>query len=186
MAPWLDTDIGSVGVQGSASKSDGTLTVQGSGSDINGNADSFHFVYQPFTFSSGNGYIIAHVVNLQNTNAWAKAGVMIRETLTDTSRYAMMEITPGNSAAFQRRANVGGNTIRIVDSGGSSAPIWVKVVKSGKTFTGYKSSDGVNWTQVASSDIIMSNTVYIGLAVNSKNNAVLCTAVLDNVSFVSN
>ena len=71
----------------------------------------------------------------------------------------MMEITPGNSAIFQKRANVAGNTIRILDAGGSVAPIWLKLTRMGKRFTGYESVDGVNWITVGTSDIIMANNV---------------------------
>jgi hypothetical protein len=46
--PWRDTDIGDVGLAGSASETrDGDLIVNGACSDIWVTADSFHCVYQP-------------------------------------------------------------------------------------------------------------------------------------------
>ena len=80
---WVAQDIGTVGVTGSTTFSNGAFTLNGSGADIYGTADEFHFVYLPF---NGDGMLIAHVASIQNTNSWAKAGVMIRETLTNTSR----------------------------------------------------------------------------------------------------
>src|SRR5687768_1124962 len=45
-APWTSTDIGSVGLAGSGSETGGQFTVRGSGADIFGTADAFHYVYQ--------------------------------------------------------------------------------------------------------------------------------------------
>jgi hypothetical protein len=56
------------------------------------------------------------------------------------------------------------------------------LVRSGDTFTSYRSSDGVNWTTVGSVTISMSSNVYIGMLVCSHVNGTLCTATLDNVT----
>src|SRR5262249_39845732 len=176
-SPWLDQDIGSVGLAGSASYSSGTFSVKGSGTDISSTADAFHYVFQPL---SGDTQLIARVASQQNTNAWAKAGVMIRETLTPGSKHAMMVITPGNGAAFQRRVSTGGTSTST--SGGTAiAPYWVKIVRSGSNLSGHKSNDGVNWVLVGSDTITMGSTVYIGLAVTSHNNSVLNASTFDNV-----
>jgi hypothetical protein len=65
----------------------------------------------------------------------------------------------------------------------SGLPYWVKLVRSGSTFSSYASANGVNWVQVGSSRTIsMSQNVYIGLAVSANNNSALATAIFDNVS----
>src|SRR5437879_7609082 len=75
---WLDQDVGSVGVAGSANYANGTFTVAGAGQGTFFTAsDGFHFVYQPL---SGDGTMVARVVSLQGSSA-AQAGIMIRETL---------------------------------------------------------------------------------------------------------
>ena len=84
---WSNQDIGSVAVAGSASVSNGVFTLAGSGADIWGTADQFHFAYRTLT---GNGSIVARVATLQNVDQWTKAGVMIRASLTPGSRHAMM------------------------------------------------------------------------------------------------
>ena len=177
-SPWKNQDIGSVGLAGSSSYSNGTFTVKGSGDDIWNTADAFQYAYQSLT---GDGSIIARVASQQNTDPWAKAGVMIRETLTAGSTHAFMAITPGNGAAFQRRTTTGGSSL---NTGGYSvtAPYWVRLMRTGTTFTGFISSDGKNWTQVGSDTISMASSVYIGLAVTAHNNTVLNTSTFDNVS----
>ncbi len=177
-APWLQQDIGSPGLSGSATYSGGAFTINASGTDIEGSSDKFHYVYESL---SGDGTIVARVSSIENTDPWAKGGVMIRETLSADSRQAMMVLTPGNGLAFQRRLTTGGLT---VSTGGPwvAAPYWVKLVRSGSTFTGYASSNGTSWTQVGSDTISMATNVYVGLALTAHNNSTLCTAVLDNVS----
>jgi hypothetical protein len=59
----------------------------------------------------------------------------------------------------------------------------VKLVRSGNTFNGYTSPDGVDWVQVGTTQTVtMAQGVYIGLAVSGNNNSVLATATFDNVS----
>lgn len=177
-SPWLTQDVGSVGVPGDATFAGSTFTVKGSGADIWDTADGFRFVYRTL---SGNGEVIARVAGVQNTNAWAKAGVMIRETLAANSKHASMFLTPGNGLAFQWRSATGGASTHTA-GGAAAAPYWVRMVRSGSTFTAYKSTNGTTWTSVGSSTITMASSVYVGLAVTSHNNPVLCTSTMDNVS----
>ena len=178
-APWLKTDIGSVGLVGDASFASGVFTLRGSGTDIWDNVDAFHYVYQPL---NGNGQIVARVTGVQFTDEWSKAGVMIRESLTPNARHAAMFITPVNGAAFQRRTTAGGSSTHT--SGASvSAPYWIRLMRSGNLFTAYTSSDGVTWVQVGTPiTISMSANVFVGLAVTSHNNAASCTSTFSNVS----
>jgi tripartite motif-containing protein 71 len=175
--PWLTQDIGSVGLPGSAGFLNGVFTLKGSGADIWGTADAFRFVYKVMT---GDGQIIARVSALQNTNPYAKGGVMIRQSLAANSMHAMMDLRPTGGAEFSRRTSTGGTTAATTKTG-IAAPYWVRLVRSGSTFTGSVSSDGANWVQVGSSTINMTGSVYVGLIVNSHNNPVLCTATIDGV-----
>jgi hypothetical protein len=175
--PWQSQDIGPVGLAGSASVSGGTFTLNGSGADIWGGADQLNYVYQRLT---GDVTIVARVVSVGNTHPWAKTGVMIRETLDPSSRNALMALTPGNGLDFQKRLTSGGGTSRSATAG--VAPRWVKLVRSGNNFTGYQSSDGTTWTQVGTTTITMTSSVYAGLAVSSHDNTVLCNSIFDGVS----
>jgi len=179
--PWATQDIGAVGVAGSTSYSNGTFTVDASGADIWNKADEFRFVYETLP---NDGQIIARVATLENTNAWAKAGVMIRETLDANSRYAFTMVTPGNGTRFQVRTSTGGSATT-VGSGSGVAPYWVRVSRSGNTFTSAVSADGSSWTTLGSSTITMASTVYVGLALTSHNDSTLCTATFTDVSVIA-
>jgi Fibronectin type III domain len=176
--PWINSDIGNPGQTGSAFESGGIFTIEGGGRDIWETSDGFHFVYWQF---SGDGEAVARVLSLEDTDNWAKAGVMIRETLNDASAHAMTVITVGNGVAFQRRVTTGGNSFH-TSGGSASVPVWVRIVRSGDSFSSYSSANGVNWSQIGSPVTIpMPNDVYIGLAVTAHNDGTLCTAEFDNV-----
>ena len=149
---------------------------------IYGSTDGMHFVYQPL---SGNGSIVARVLNLRGGASSAQAAVMIRETLGATSTDAFMGYQ-GHYVYFWDRPTTGASTAYQSTNVYLSLPRWMEVVRNGNTFTGYTSSDGVNWAQVGSSvTISMAENVYIGLAVSSDSTSSLATATFDSVSINS-
>jgi glucuronoarabinoxylan endo-1,4-beta-xylanase len=181
--PWTAQDIGSVGVVGSTTYTNsvvtnGVFTVTASGNDIWNTADGCRFVYET---NGGNSTILARVRSEQSTNAMAKAGVMIRDSLNPGAANAFIGVTPGNGLIFQYRSSTGGGSISN-NVTGISAPCWVKLVRSGNTFTGYSAPDGTNWTQQGTATFTMASTAYLGLAVTAHNNSSLCMAAFDNVS----
>jgi hypothetical protein len=167
----------------------GTYTMTGSGADIwnigSGPGeyhDEFHFAYKMLT---GAGSIIARIESVENTNAWAKAGVMIRETLDGGSKHAFACITPANGVASQGRPDTSAASSNTNQSG-ITAPHWVKLERSiSGLFTVSHSADGSNWQPVTGTtalNISMGSNVYIGLAVTSHDAALTCQAVFSNVS----
>ena len=144
----------------------GVLTLTGDGTDIWGNADDFAFVYKSLT---GDGSIVARVVSLgTGTNTWAKGGVMIRADLTPgaTDAYMVMSAGAGNGASFQYRLTVNGGCVNLDAAAALPVPYWVKLTRTGSTFTGYVSADGKTWAQQGTPQTItMTNPVDIGICV---------------------
>jgi N-acetylneuraminic acid mutarotase len=175
--PWADRDIGDVGLAGSATQANNIYSIQGSGADIFDTRDAFHFVYQPLI---GDGEIVARVTSVGPTDAWAKAGVMIRESLSPHAAQAMMVLTPAMGSSFQDRASTAGTTSFTTPTDPTSP--WVRIVRSGNAFTGYRSANGHDWIQSGSATIPMSSTAYVGLAVTSHNNSQLNTSTFDHVT----
>jgi endonuclease/exonuclease/phosphatase family metal-dependent hydrolase len=173
---WSSRDIGAVGRAGTVVVSGDNVTMEGAGADVWGSADALHFVYRSM---SGDGTILTRVAGLEKVDSWTKAGVMMRETTSAGSRHAFMLVSAGNGSAFQRRASTGGSSSNT--SGGSgTAPYWVKLTRSGSTFTAYKSSNGSTWTRIGSQSISMASTIYVGLAVSSHASGTLATARFDS------
>ena len=175
---WTKQDIGSTGVAGTSTHSAGSYTLNGSGADIWGTADAFHYVWQTL---SGDGDITARVASVENTDAWAKAGVMIRESLTAGSKHAMIVVSPSSGISFQRRTATSGTSTSTTTTG-ITAPRWVRITRAGNTLTTYYSSNGTTWTTLGSDTVTMASSIQIGLAVTSHLNTTDCTAVFDNVT----
>ncbi|KQX45733.1 glycerophosphodiester phosphodiesterase family protein [Paenibacillus sp. Root444D2] len=180
---WNQQDIGAVEALGSSGWKNEQFTISASGYDIWAAADEFHYVYQPV---NGNVTIVAQVADMENTNGYAKAGIMIRETLDSGSKFADVVVTPSEGIKFQRRITTGQNltnTTGYSDSTAGKAPQFVKLVRSGDSFTAYNSTNGSTWQQIGSAvTVTMNSTVYVGLAVTSHNDGVLGNATFKNVS----
>jgi len=181
-AGWTDLDIGSPGMAGSASYNAGTFTVNGGGADIWYSSDQFNYVYQSLT---GDLTITAQVASQQNTDSWAKAGAMIRETTAANSTYVFVMVTPANGVNMQYRPVTGSNAVQLAQVAARVAPYWVRLVRSGNTFTGYSSADGVTWTQVGSISVTMASSAIAGLAVAAHNNSVLNTSTFNNIGITT-
>jgi hypothetical protein len=92
-----------------------------------------------------------------NTNAWAKAGIMVRNDITNSGAspgFLILAEAPGHGYVIQWDANGDGH----LDSnsapnneglGTAVYPTWLKLVRSGTTYTGYYSTDGSTWTLIA-------------------------------------
>jgi len=158
----------------------GTYTMTALGIDIWDEADELHFAYKEL---SGAAAIIAKVESLENTDPFAKAGVMIRDTLDADSRYAAVLVTPENGIRFQFRRTAGSETDRNFAEG-ITAPQWVKLERTAGGFVkALYSADGSAWTQLGMGAISMKMPVYIGLAVTSHNVNAACEAKFSNVNF---
>jgi hypothetical protein len=158
----------------------GTYTIISTGTDIWAAKDEFHFAFKEV---DGAVKIIAKVDSLENSNEFAKAGVMIRDTLDADSRYVGVFITPENGVRFQYRSDVGGITDReFVEE--ITAPQWVRLERtSGGLIRAYYSPDGNTWERFSLIQVTMTMPVYAGLAVTSHDINLTCEAVFSEVSF---
>lgn len=182
---WLSADIGP-GQQGSVVDSNGTFTITTLGGDIWQSTDRFHYMYTPL---SGDGEIIARVTGFTGDNGWRKAGVMIRETLNQSSRHIMAVMTGGNGggASVQWRSTANQNMQSAsFDSNPQSIPHWVRLVRQGNTFTAYHSNNGVTWTLHHTQEITMGTDVYIGIMASSHNTSNVAVATFTDVQVIDN
>ncbi|HEX9046235.1 MAG TPA: alginate lyase family protein, partial [Verrucomicrobiae bacterium] len=179
---FTDVDIGGASPAGTSSYSGGTWTVQGAGSEMWLANDSCHFSYVAIT---GDCAIIARVTSVQNTAAGAKAGVMMRTSLSQGSPRAWMAVTP----RIQFEQNIQGLGVYGGDNYACKAynipnpSYWVKLERVGAIITGYVSQDGCNW---AATDVGRFNgtppaTLYVGLMLCSLANGTLNTSTFSNV-----
>ncbi len=156
-----------------------TLYIDGNGADTWTTSDQFAAVFQTVT---GDFNATAKINYQENTNAWAKAGLMIRNDIRSPGSspgYVFMVITPGNDFAWQRDSDDDGYLDTNTGGGTTTYPAYVRVIKSGTSFSGYYSTDGQSWTLLSTATIgSASATQDVALATTSHS-----TGVLGNVTY---
>jgi regulation of enolase protein 1 (concanavalin A-like superfamily) len=182
---WSHADVGAVGAAGSASL-DGVVrdgeafTVSGSGTDIWNVSDQFHFVWKSVL---GDFTIDARVDSLQNTNAWAKAGIMVRANATDApSADAAIFVSAANGVVYQRRQSRGAFSSS-THGPAIAAPVWLRITRQALVITAlYRKNLTDAWTVLGREEIGgFPGAVDVGLAVTSHANGTLATAKFSGV-----
>jgi regulation of enolase protein 1 (concanavalin A-like superfamily) len=181
-AGWNQQDIGTVGLAGTTTFSGSAITLQGSGADIWETADGCHFLSQGI---SGDFVITVRLASMSNTDYWAKAGLMVRETNAAGSKNVSLLVTPESGGTrMQWRISGDGDTSDHRLSL-SNAPRWLRILRSGNTFIGWQSEDGATWTDQHTVTFPMNAAVQVGLAVTSHKNDTLNTATFQNVDIIA-
>ena len=149
---------GSCGTNGPAS--DCTQPLGPDGEEV---TDSFYFAHQPL---DGNGTITVRVTSLtgqipdfsgggggsggpqtrSGLVPWAKAGIIIKASTAQGSAYAAMMVTGGHGVQMQY--DYTGDAPGLAGAVSAASPRWLRLTRSGDTFTGYDSTDGAHWTKV--------------------------------------
>ena len=113
--------------------------------------DQFGAIYKAGAFGPTSS-ITARVVAVNDTNAWAKSGVMVRNDMTQagtSAGYAIVAVTGRNGVTFQWDANGDG----YLDSSAGAGvdvhrPIWVRLERTGTSLAASYSYDGANFLPV--------------------------------------
>lgn len=178
---WQGQDIGNVHIGGGSeiNYSNGMVTVEGAGFDIWSTNDSFHFLDQAAT---GDETIVARVTSVENTSPWAKAALMIRESLSPDARNTTLFLSPSNVVSLQGRTTTAGSSATVSNLYNLTGSQWIKLVRSSANINAYQSSNGTDWIWVGTQMNSMSNTYYIGLAVTSKDTNTVNTSTFDNLT----
>ena len=184
-AGWANGDVGAVAAAGSAGFGGNTFTIRGSGADIWGTADEFHWAFRRL---SGDFEVTTRVVTVQNVNSWTKAGLMIRESNQPGSRHASIFATPGTEkpVAFQRRRTPNGASLHTAGPV-QAPPVWLKLARAGDSVSAfYRTTATGDWIVVDTQTIAgLAPAVQVGLAVSSHVDGTLATATFDNFSIAS-
>ena len=162
--------------------SGGVFTVNGSGADIEDNADAFNYVYQPL---NGDATIVARVAHAPEYGS-------LGQGRRDDPRDACGRLDPGHDgrdARQRHRLSAADHDRRhhlpVRPAPLSSPPTGSRSCAAATRSSGYSSADGVAWDFVGSDTISMTSNVFVGLALTSHDNAVLNTSTMDNVSVLA-
>lgn len=167
---------------GSVVTAQNRFTINGGGADISATADQFYFYYQ---LVNGDFDLQVRVSSFESANIWAKAGLMARESLSAGSKFASAIATPGNCGAMMIYRAVPNATAVTTGSFPSTYPnVWLRLKRSDDQFSAYGSYDGIVWQLLGSTNISMTNYLYLGFAVSSRAQGVSSKAVFENFSTV--
>src|SRR5450432_2131103 len=184
---FFSVDLGDIGAAGSTCRNGAVYTINGSGTDIGGSGDQFQFVY-----TNGNDIgdydVYGRITAQTAANAASKVGIMVRDSLTNTSRFAYMAYESGKMI-FVNRDQPSSPAITINIAGSFTLPYYVKISKSGTTYSAFISPDGIGWTTVGSKNLNfgtdITNTPHYGMAVTSADNTKLSTGIMDGFTLVT-
>lgn len=169
-APWREADIGTVPMEGSTRYRAGVFTLRSAGLRLGETADSFHYVYQPMR---GDVEIEARMDYVHRTHPSARAGLMIREDLSDYARHVTLALTPARSVALQWRKqdHTAGQGYEV---GGPALSCWLRLKREGPQFTASFSKDRRRWLVIQRLVLPMTNeTFFVGLASTSGRSGVM-------------
>ncbi len=180
-----------MGVPGTESTTNGTLTVTASGAAIHGVSDQFRFLSTPVT---GNSQSSVKVTAQSFQNTQPQAGVMVRQSADANSPYyGAFEYpndiyeSPTNTLSqitFWYRTAYGGTAVELTRLYPAVLPQYIEVQRVGNLFSTGVSTDGVHYTLIPGStvDIDMPATTMQGIAVDSGATANTGTASFTNLA----
>ncbi|MFF2328899.1 MULTISPECIES: ABC transporter permease subunit [unclassified Streptomyces] len=138
--------------------------------------DSFYFVHRTLT---GDGTLTVALRSLtgladsgdggrpaEGAQPWAKAGIIVKEGLTQGSTYAAVMATGSHGVRMQDdfTHDTAGPSGKVSET----SPRWLRLVRSGDSLTGYVSADGSRFTKIGGTNLSgLARTVRAGLFVTS-------------------
>ncbi len=176
--PWLSSDIGNVALKGSAAKTGNEWIIKGSGDDIWGNEDGFHYVYQ---LINGDCELTAKVESLEAEEEWAKAGVMVRENLSKGSKFSFMVVSNKNGAMTHQRQHQNESASGTEQHPEASAPYWIRIKRTGDLFTYSVSQNNKDWETIEEQENPLEKELFVGFVCTSHNNTKLATVRYSNI-----
>lgn len=190
-APWASTDIGtpgSDGYAGYAAAGGGTFAVAGSGTDIAGTSDQFHFVAAD---RSGDQCSVTRLDSIPvntsgGTSLNAKASLMFRDSTAADSAFVDLAYDYPAGLRFRYREAAGAAVSQVGATVPVAVPCWLKLARTGNTFAAaYATTTGppaaADWIPLGARDTVLVASPKVGLAVTSHNAALVATAAFSNL-----
>jgi hypothetical protein len=166
-AEFAPRDIGDPALAGVLLPVANGYSMVAAGNGIRGTNDQFFFSYQT---RSNDFDLKIRVQSLTPVNPWTQAGLMAREDLSAGCRFAAVFATPNLSGCYFASRQTNNSLVSLAGSFPSTPPsTWLRLQRQGDLFTGYASFDGDAWTLLGSARLALTNAIYLGLALSSRD-----------------
>lgn len=173
------SDVGDPAIQGAAEFSKGQYRITGSGVNIWGKHDQFHYVWREIT---GNFIATATVRFLGQGTEHRKAGIMVRQSLDDDATYADVMMHGSGMPGLQWRSRPGDDTNTFDLPFDGPGTFQVKLVRTGVKIYMYIAKEGAELKKIANTEVSFRNPVLVGLAVCSHQADASATVLFSDVS----
>ncbi|MEM8560172.1 MAG: PQQ-dependent sugar dehydrogenase, partial [Bacteroidota bacterium] len=177
--PWQSRDIGAPAAEGMATYDAfaNVLTASGSGALGPYDADAFHFVSRDL---DGDFVMEGRLDSLVGGTQYARAGFMARQSTAADAAYLHLTATRQDGVYFEWRQRDG--TYGYAYLADDAAPLWLRLTRTGDTYTAATSPDGTTWTERGAQVVPMGRRVQAGFAVTADDPAgSLATATFSNL-----
>jgi hypothetical protein len=150
----------------------GRLGIIAGGADLWTGTDQYGALYLA---GAGGEHAVAvtRVISQDPTNPQARAGLMMRDNITGAGRstgYVVLAVKPEQGFLLLWDADGNGfvESVARAQTATTPYPVWLRLERSGATYTGHYSTDGVSWTLVGQTDLSAAGaTQDIGIFVTS-------------------
>ena len=174
-------DVGPSPLEGAASfdASTGRYSVTGTGTDIWGRGDEFHYLSREI---SGNFAATATVRFLTDGNPHRKASIMLRKTVDADSPFVHLAIHGDGMAAVQFRSTKADTTNTLDFPVEGPGTYTLKLVRQGGNVTFFVAKEGAPLRELGHTVNQLGSPVLVGLAVASHSREALNTVEFSSVS----
>lgn len=174
-------DVGDPPMKGSAEfdAATGQYRITGSGTDIWGKADQFHFVWREM---AGNFAVTATARFLTEGNDHRKAAIMLRQSLDTDSSYCDLVIHGNGMPSVQFRNTKGGDTNTVDFPLEGPGTFTLKLIRQGATITVLAAKEGAPLRELGHTGSRLGSPVLAGLGVGSHTQTASATVLFSNVS----
>jgi outer membrane protein assembly factor BamB len=187
---WTCADLGNPTPVGDTTGSGGSLTLAGTGTGFGGSTDSTHYVYQTV---SGNESISAQVTTASGASGKTQDGLMMRASAAPTAPMYSVYLNPGGSATIKWRVNDGIAYNHTIPLTSVTSPAYLEIVRwqdnnaspAGTYFSTLTSTDGVTWTPVLGSSVLINmgtGSYLAGLAATTGTTGATTSATFGSVT----
>ncbi len=156
----------------------GTYTVSSTGFPANLTIDKRYFASRQLC---GDGEIKAHIASLTG-GGWA--GLTMREGTGAGAKMVAIKIQQGSTMLIRESRSAANGIKQTQSYPQPQQPTWLKITRSGSSFSFYSSANGSVWQLVGTINIPMSNCIQVGLFIESINNTAITVGKFDQVQVV--
>ncbi|MFJ9634818.1 NEW3 domain-containing protein [Streptomyces sp. NPDC101175] len=136
------------------------LGIRAAGSDVYGSKNQYGALYLPGAEHDGSTTTV-RVTWQRYQSSGAKTGIMVRNDITGADGspgFVTVGVSAKKGYFMQWDANGDGRLDSGTAANGSGVgkpvlPSWIRLVRSGTTYTGYYSTDNVSWTRLSTADV---------------------------------